>query len=256
MIHGAFCAGWAFDDYRSAVRGAGAQVYRADAAPSRALRRARGRRASWASPACSTMRPTSRRWCASLNAPPVLIGHSMGGLVAQIVATRVPVQGAGADRAVGALGHPADQPVGDHVGAGALFRGAVLEQAAAARGVDRREPCARPAAAEAARGGVRALRAGIGAGDVRDHALGDGCQARDLCGRATRSTCPVLCVAGGLDRVNPPKTVASIARRYRERGQYFEVETASHWLIGEPGWEKTARDPCASGRQRHRTVAA
>ena len=26
------------------------------------------------------------------------------------------------------------------------------------------------------------------------------------------------------DRVNPPKTVASIARRYRERGHYFEVD--------------------------------
>jgi len=57
---------------------------------------------------------------------------------------------------------------------------------------------------------------------------------------ARKTHCPVLCVAGEYDRVNPPKTVASIARRYRERGEYFEVEGASHWLIGEPGWEKTA----------------
>jgi pimeloyl-ACP methyl ester carboxylesterase len=57
---------------------------------------------------------------------------------------------------------------------------------------------------------------------------------------ARKIDCPVLCVAGEFDRVNPPKTVASIARRYRERGTYQEVAGASHWLIGEPGWQKTA----------------
>jgi hypothetical protein len=40
--------------------------------------------------------------------------------------------------------------------------------------------------------------------------------------------------------VNPARTVASIARRYRERGEFLEVPGASHWLIGEPGWQKTA----------------
>jgi pimeloyl-ACP methyl ester carboxylesterase len=57
--------------------------------------------------------------------------------------------------------------------------------------------------------------------------------------------CPVLCIAGSEDRVNPPKTVASIAKRYRERGTYLERKGMSHWLVGEPGWEDvaaTARD--------------
>ena len=52
--------------------------------------------------------------------------------------------------------------------------------------------------------------------------------------------CPVLCIAGEHDRVNPPRTVASIAKRYRGNGHFREVENHSHWLIGEPGWEETA----------------
>jgi pimeloyl-ACP methyl ester carboxylesterase len=52
--------------------------------------------------------------------------------------------------------------------------------------------------------------------------------------------CPVLCIAGSEDRVNPPKTVASIAKRYRERGTYVERKGMSHWLVGEPGWEAVA----------------
>jgi hypothetical protein len=40
--------------------------------------------------------------------------------------------------------------------------------------------------------------------------------------------------------VNPPRTVASIAKRYRANGHFREVENHSHWLIGEPGWEETA----------------
>jgi len=52
---------------------------------------------------------------------------------------------------------------------------------------------------------------------------------------------PVLCGAGEFDRVNPPKTVASIAKRHREKGYFLQVDGAGHWPIGEPGWEKTAR---------------
>jgi pimeloyl-ACP methyl ester carboxylesterase len=52
--------------------------------------------------------------------------------------------------------------------------------------------------------------------------------------------CPVLCLAGSRDKVNPPATVRRIAQRYRERGVYEEREGHSHWMLGEPGWEKIA----------------
>jgi pimeloyl-ACP methyl ester carboxylesterase len=54
-------------------------------------------------------------------------------------------------------------------------------------------------------------------------------------------TCPMLCIVGGKDRVNPPQTVRRVAARYGGRAHYEELPEHSHWLIGEPGWEKIAR---------------
>jgi alpha-beta hydrolase superfamily lysophospholipase len=66
-------------------------------------------------------------------------------------------------------------------------------------------------------------------------------------GRATdvparEVTCPVLCLTGARDRINPPETVRRIAARYRENATYKEYPEMSHWLIGEPGWEQVAED--------------
>ena len=52
--------------------------------------------------------------------------------------------------------------------------------------------------------------------------------------------CPILCFTGSHDRINPPATVKRIANRYRGRAVFEELEGFSHWLVGEPGWEKIA----------------
>jgi pimeloyl-ACP methyl ester carboxylesterase len=57
---------------------------------------------------------------------------------------------------------------------------------------------------------------------------------------AAHVTCPVLCVAGTRDKVNPPGTVYNIAQRYKKLATFEELPNHSHWLIGEPGWEKIA----------------
>jgi pimeloyl-ACP methyl ester carboxylesterase len=70
-------------------------------------------------------------------------------------------------------------------------------------------------------------------------------------------TCPVLCLVGAKDRVNPPGTVRAVARRYRELGTFEEIPGHSHWLIGEPGWEQIAErvlDFCEHAAERARTV--
>jgi pimeloyl-ACP methyl ester carboxylesterase len=55
---------------------------------------------------------------------------------------------------------------------------------------------------------------------------------------AARITCPMLCVAGGHDRIEPPAVVRRIARRY---GAEFRLEPEhGHFLIIEPGWERIA----------------
>jgi pimeloyl-ACP methyl ester carboxylesterase len=54
-------------------------------------------------------------------------------------------------------------------------------------------------------------------------------------------TCPIFCITGSDDRMNPPQTVRRIAARYRDRAMFELSEGHSHWLIGEPGWEKVAQ---------------
>ena len=57
---------------------------------------------------------------------------------------------------------------------------------------------------------------------------------------ARKITCPLLVLAGSEDRVNPPGTVERIAALYRDHATYETIPGMSHWLVGEPGWEKVA----------------
>ncbi len=53
-------------------------------------------------------------------------------------------------------------------------------------------------------------------------------------------TCPVLVVAGGQDRITPASTVRKVADKYR--ATYREYAGHAHWIMGEPGWEEVAED--------------
>lgn len=53
----------------------------------------------------------------------------------------------------------------------------------------------------------------------------------------TNITCPVLAVAALQDRAISPLLVKKIAEYYNEVSMYKEFENHAHWLIGEPGWE-------------------
>ena len=56
--------------------------------------------------------------------------------------------------------------------------------------------------------------------------------------------CPLLFLAGSEDRINPPGTVERIAALYRRARRPTRIMPGmSHWLIGEPGWEKVATAP-------------
>ena len=57
---------------------------------------------------------------------------------------------------------------------------------------------------------------------------------------ARKIACPLLVLAGGEDRVNPPGTVERIAALYRDHATYENIPGMSHWLVGEPGWDKVA----------------
>ena len=239
LIHGAFCAAWAFDGYRALLERQGTKVL----APTlRHHETPPGARAPRELGVTSVLDYASdiERIVRGLKEPPILIGHSMGGLVAQMVAARVPV------RALALLAPSAPWgtlptsawEIASAQGlyfAGQFWNKPLRPEAwiAESHALD-----LLPLAEREATFARFVAESGLATFEILHWAL-DARRASYVDAGAIR--CPVLCVAGEFDRVNPPKTVASIARRHRENGHFFQVDGASHWLIGEPGWEKTAR---------------
>lgn len=239
LIHGAFCAAWAMEPYAQLFAAHGFKVVTPtlrhhDTVP--------GMRAPRELGLTSTLDYADdiEKLVRELDAPPILVGHSMGGLIAQMVATRVPV------RALALLAPSA--PWGtlptsawEIVSAqGLYFAGQFWNKPlrpeswiAETHALDLLPDGERQAtfARFVPESGLATFEILHWAMDMRRATYVD----------ARMVDCPVLCVAGEFDRVNPPKTVASIARRYRERGDYHEIAGASHWLIGEPGWQNTGR---------------
>lgn len=53
-------------------------------------------------------------------------------------------------------------------------------------------------------------------------------------------TCPVLVVAGAEDRITPAVVVRKIAEKYEKISTYREFPNHAHWVLGEPGWQEIA----------------
>jgi pimeloyl-ACP methyl ester carboxylesterase len=53
-------------------------------------------------------------------------------------------------------------------------------------------------------------------------------------------TCPVLIIVGTEDRLTPPAITRKIQHKYNKVSTYIEFNNHSHWIIGEDGWEKVA----------------
>jgi len=175
-----------------------------------------------------------------LSAPPVLLGHSLGGLLAQMLAAK------GLARALVLLAPcppwgMLPSTVFEMASAGTmLFAGDYWNQPlkpdygiAAAHSLDRLPPAERHKTFSrfVPESGLATFEIMHWAFDVKRAALV----------HAESVTCPVLCLVGSHDRINPPSTVRRIAERYRGRAIFEEVVDHSHWLLGEPGWEKIAR---------------
>jgi len=55
-----------------------------------------------------------------------------------------------------------------------------------------------------------------------------------------RVKCPVLVIAGKEDRITPASVVKKVAERYRNVSTYREFENHAHWVLLEPGWQEIA----------------
>lgn len=56
----------------------------------------------------------------------------------------------------------------------------------------------------------------------------------------SKVTCPVLVVAGSQDRMTPASVVRKVAQKYKSVATYQEFPDLGHLVIGEPGWEAVA----------------
>jgi len=56
----------------------------------------------------------------------------------------------------------------------------------------------------------------------------------------SRITCPVLVVGAAEDRIVPAAVVRRVAHKYRAVATYREFDRHAHWVVGEPGWQEIA----------------
>jgi pimeloyl-ACP methyl ester carboxylesterase len=233
MVHGAFCGGWAFDSFRRPFEAAGWTVHAPDL-------RGHGTDADRSAVGGLSMSDYAAdlvRFCEDLPERPVLIGHSMGGLVCQLAAQRVRpqalvllapsapwgVSGSSVEEAITALGVQFLDPFWSGVVAPDLhlMRRHSLDRVPRAE----RHAILAKVGCESA----RALREVLNwwLDPFMTTSLGVGGVGA-----------PALAVAGGRDVVHPASTVQLTAARIG--AEYRLLPQMSHWLIGETGWEDVA----------------
>lgn len=243
LLHGAFCGAWAMENFAGAFAAAGHKTHSPDL---RHHQEASSQKRDLKALATTSIRDYADDIGALIDAlpeRPILIGHSMGGLLAQMLAPRA--------RAVILLAPSAPwglvpshweqyaSGLGLFMVAGHYWQQAIppAYEIAAERALDRipraeRERIFTRFVPESGRAMFEILQWWLDMGRAAD------VQTRGV-------TCPILCAVGARDRVNPPETVKRIGARYRDTATYKEYPDMSHWLIGEPGWEKVAADALA-----------
>jgi pimeloyl-ACP methyl ester carboxylesterase len=174
-----------------------------------------------------------------LGEPPILMGHSMGGLLAQMLGARglaralvllTPASPAG----ILALTPSVIRSFWSIMSAWGFWRKPMRQSyAEAAYSMLHLLPEAERKAAYDSfvyESGRAAFEIGFWLIDPRGAAKVD----------AARVTCPVLVVAGGQDRITPASVVRRVAHKYKAVATYKEFSDHAHWVVGEPGWQSIA----------------
>lgn len=231
MVHGAFCGGWAFERLRAPFEAQGHAVHAPDLP---------GRERGGSGPAGLSMSDYADalvRFCAGLPEPPVLLGHSMGGLVCQMAARRAGaralallapsppwgVAGSSLEEAMAALGVNLLDPFWS----GAVFPDRGLMRSHSLDRLPREEQEA--VLARLVPESARALREVLNwwLDPFMTTSLGSG-----------PVPAPGLVLAGERDAVHPADTVRRTAERIG--AEFVALPGMSHWLPAEPGWEEVA----------------
>jgi pimeloyl-ACP methyl ester carboxylesterase len=230
MVHGAFCGGWAFQAFRMPFEAQGWRVVAPDLP-------GHGDGQAVSGLSMSDYADSIVDLCRGLPEAPVLLGHSMGGLVCQMAARRA------RPRALVLLAP--SPPWG--------IAGSSLEEAITAFGVTLADPFWSGAVAPD-RHLMRHHSLDRTPKPMRDAVLA---RLRPESGRAVREVLnwwldpfmttsvgagslpgPSLAIVGERDVVHPAATVRQTAERIG--ASFLSLPEMSHWLIGETGWEAVA----------------
>lgn len=235
MIHGAFCGPWSLDGLKAKFEAAGYTVR----VPALRFHDQGPPPAALGTTGLADYAADLSEEIAALAAPPVLVGHSMGGLLAQMLAARVAVRALVLLAPSAPWGVPpstlfeisAAQAL--HLNPGYWNR--VLEpnrDVALAHSIDRLPRPMRDAVFDRFTG-----ESGRATFEIMNWGL-DMNRASEV--EADAITCPLLLLTGSEDRINPPTTVMRIAARHGTKATNEVLPGMGHWLIGEPGWEAMA----------------
>ena len=235
MIHGAFCGPWSLDGLKQKFEEAGYTV----TAPPLRFHDEKRAPAALAATGLADYAADLEEEIAALGTPPILVGHSMGGLLAQMLAARLKVA---------ALVLLAPSPPWG-------ITPTTLYEISAAHAMHL-QPGHWNQVLEPNRDVALALSLDRLPRDMRDDVYGrftcesgramfevlnwalDFGQASAVDSKAV--TAPLLFLTGSDDKINPPSTVANIAKLYGDRATAEVLDGMGHWLIGEPGWERLA----------------
>ncbi|HTO39344.1 MAG TPA: alpha/beta hydrolase [Rhizomicrobium sp.] len=236
MIHGAFCGGWVFDGLRTSFEAKG---YKVHTPTLRYHDCGNNPPALLGTTSVLDYAADLEKDISTLKSAPILVGHSMGGLLAQMLAARNGVH-ALVLLAPSAPWGMLPSTMFEYASAGAMFFAGDFwskpiqpsYDIAASNALDMLPP------EDRSRIFARFVpESGLATFEIMHWAL-DARRATAV--DANKVTCPVLCLSGRYDKVNPPATVRRIAQRYRNRAVYEDLDDHSHWMLGEPGWEKIA----------------
>ena len=235
MIHGAFCGPWVWDGLKQKFEAAGHAV----TAPALRFHDQTRAPAALATTGLADYAADLEDEIAALKAPPILVGHSMGGLLAQMLAARKEIA------ALVLLAPSAPWGVTPttlfEIGAAHSMHlqpgywNQILEpnrDVALAHSLDRLPRDMRDTVYDRF-----VPESGRATFEIMNWAM-DFNQASAV--DADAVTAPLLFLTGSDDKINPPSTVASIAALYGTRATAEVLDGMGHWLIGEPGWEKLA----------------
>jgi len=230
FVHGAFCGGWAFDGFREPFEAAGFETH----APNLPHHERGADLEQLAQSGLKDYAQSIAHYARGLAAPPVLVGHSLGGLVSQMAAMHVRIAGLVLLAPSAPWGVP-PTTLDEHSHQfglsllGDYWRRPVPPDYRVARTttIDRlaREDARRIFARFVPESG-RAIREAV-------QWWGDHSMASQA--PVYRIAAPVLGISGGRDRVNPSSTIRRVISRFPSGQAHFhEFPEMSHWLVGEP----------------------